>query len=459
MHVQEILPFHLFHYEGESYVINIEKMQAKTVDNQTAEALKGIASSPDMMLSPDLKEKLLSLELLMNDSLRRNSVIAYQQVPVTSMSLLVTQACNLRCVYCYEDKTNAIMDEVTAFQSVDWLIKHSGDMKCITISFFGGEPLLNFPLIKTVVEYAQERATEVGKKVWYSITTNGTLLNDEIICFLKDHNFSVQISFDGLKELQDAQRPYATGRGSYNSVVPKIKELLKVLPQTSAHAVIMGSTSPEAVKLSLQELGFNKVSAVMNSQSLFTTEQKDANPVRDTSSMFLSLNEEANAWYRLIRNRDYSELKMLTDRSGLYFVLQCLLHNTIRKYFCGAGRSFTAVTPSGDVYLCHRFVGMEEYILGNICNQELDNDIYHKNTVDINETCKNCFARYYCGGGCMHDNASSAGSIFTPEDKMCLVKRRELELGSAIVSRLTSEDLAFLIKEKIFSPKPCPFDF
>lgn len=459
MNVKEIMPFHLFQYNGKSYVINVEKMRAETVDDKTAETLSKIYDGQEKSETPDLQVKLHGLGLLLKEDNSKNPTKSQEHVPVTNIALLVTQGCNLRCVYCYEDKTNAIMDEKTAFQAVDWLIKQSGDMKSIRIIFFGGEPLLNFSLIKAVVEYVGERTRDAGKKVEFSITTNGTLLNDAIINFLKEYQFAISISFDGLKELQDAQRPYSTGSGSYDSIVPNIKKLLKVLPQASGHAVIMGNTSPDIVTDALQEIGFTRASAVMNSLSLFTTEQENIPPLRDTSTMVADLYEEAGTWLRLIDNRDYPSLKKLIGRGSLYKALLSLLHNTKKNYFCGAGRGLLAVSPSGDTYLCHRFVGMDEFILGNIDNLVLDNEIYHQSPVETNEKCKVCFARFYCGGGCKHDNASSCGSVFKPDERMCHVKRQELELAAVIVSQLTAEDLTYLVKEKIFPMKPCPFDF
>lgn len=378
---------------------------------------------------------------------------------ITHMSLLVTMACNLRCVYCYEDKTGAKMEEKTAHQAVDWLIKKSNDMKIIHIVFFGGEPLLNFPLIQSVVAYAEAETGKLGKKATFAITSNGTLLTDEINTFIKEHNFKVMISFDGTKELQDSQRPYSSGQGSYDRAVPRIKSLLDVMPNATGHSVIMGDTSPEVVRDALQDIGFHRVSVAMNSQSLFTDENSKEGPSRNTQSMLNALDEEAKVWHKLILERDVPSLKKLIGRNYLYGALLYQLHQGKKKYFCGAGRSMVSVTPSGDLYLCHRFVGMDEYKIGSIDQELLDFKDFDQSPVEANEICKACDARYYCGGGCKHDHVSATGDIHFPEEQMCNVKRRELELAAQVVGVLTPQERSWLIKEKVFPPKPCPLDF
>ncbi len=390
----------------------------------------------------------------------KNQEFMPSKAPITHMSLLITQACNLRCIYCYEDKVKATMNQKTAFSAVDWLIQKSEDMRIIHIVFFGGEPLLNFSLIKDVVQYANLAAYNAGKKAIFSITTNGVLLDDEKNQFLKEYQIRTMISFDGTKELQDLQRPFPTGVGSYDVVAPKIKKLLEVMPQTAGHAVITGDTSPETVKDALEEIGFRRVSVAINSQSLFSDHMSESEvSKRDTRSMLSALEEEAALWHNQIDERDFNALKRLIGRSNLYGALLYLLNDTKKRFFCGAGRNMTAVTPSGDIYLCHRFVGLADYKIGNIDRLELDLTDFDQSPVETNDVCRGCFARYYCGGGCKHDHLSSGGSIHRPEERMCLIKRRELELATTIVSRLSLADRNWLVTEKIVPPKPCPLDF
>jgi uncharacterized protein len=342
---------------------------------------------------------------------------------------------------------------------VDWLLEQSGKIKKLHISFFGGEPFLNFPMMKMVVEYARNRVQALGKDIEFNTTTNATLLGDEQIAFIKEHRMQVTVSFDGTKELQDAQRPYTNGRGSYDTTLFRIKKLLAAAPETAGHAIIVGTTDPKIVRDAMQEIGFAQVSVLPASQSLLAGEKDAKTLSRDTQEIFQSLDREANDWIDFVKKRDSEALKKLKGKSGLYLALITLLHNSKQRHACGAGLGLAAVSCAGDIYLCHRFVGRDEYKMGNVFEKGLNREEYQKNPATESGVCAACFARYYCAGGCKHDNAGSRGSIATPSADICRLKRRELELAASIVCRLSSEERAFLIKQDIFPPKPCPFDF
>jgi uncharacterized protein len=168
---------------------------------------------------------------------------------------------------------------------------------------------------------------------------------------------------------------------------------------------------------------------------------------------------EVKAWISNTKNRDVEALKILRSNSELAQSLLSFLHNQKKQYACGAGLKFVGVSCSGDIYLCHRFVGMEDYKLGNIFSKTLDREKYQESPITQMEECINCFAKHYCAGGCKHDNAGSCGSGFKPSEDMCQMKRREVELAAATVSMFNDGDRAFLMEYEIFPPKPCPLDF
>lgn len=466
MEQKVIKPYYLFNEQGKWYVINVEGMFAGTLDETTAGALAAITADPAAPLKPPLEEQLHELELLSAGGGQTPKAAKEPQkkpVPVTNMALFLTQSCNLKCVYCFGDGgkygTGGNMEEKTAFQAVDWLLEQAGKIKKLYIGFFGGEPFLNFPLMKAIVEYAEKRFQEMGKKVGFHTTTNATLLDDERIAFIKEHQMEVMVSFDGPKEIQDAQRPYANGAGTYDSTVPKIKKLLAVLPETPGHAVITGNSDPQLVKDALQEIGFTEISIAQVSPSLFTGEPDQIKPVRDTRIVLQEMEQEAQTWIRLTKSRDSAALKSLKARSGLYHGLISLLHNSKRRHACGAGRELVGVSCTGDIYLCHRFVGQDEYKLGSVFAKKLNREEYQKSPVTGDGICAACFAKYYCAGGCKHDHAASCGSTATPSEDICRLRRRELELAATITCRLEPEDKAFLVESQIFPPKPCPLDF
>lgn len=458
-----IKPFHLFKHQGYRCVINIEEMCAQSVDETTTEVLDKLNAESDAALQSGMAKHLTTLGLIANGGGQAKNDVKEKPVPIVNMALFLTQSCNLNCIYCYgeggEYGSGGNLEEKTAYQAVDWLIEQSGKKKKIHVGFFGGEPFLRFPMMKSVTEYAQRRVQEVNKAVDFHVTTNATLLDDEKIAFIKEHGISVMVSFDGPREIQDAQRPFANGKGSYDVIVPKIKKLLEKCPKTPAHAVITAHTDPQLVKNALREIGFTEVSIQPASASLFDEKSGQTKPDRDLDSVLKLMEQEAETWIEHTKNRDSQFLKKLMSNSQLYPGLLSFLYNAKKRYPCGAGLELVGVSCAGDVYLCHRFVGMDDYRLGNVFHHDLDREKYHKSPVTCVEVCGKCFARYYCAGGCKHDNAGSCGSVFKPSKDMCRLRRREAELAAYIVCLLTDEDRAFLAEHKIVPPKPCPLDF
>jgi uncharacterized protein len=460
-----IRPCHVFSHRGSRYAINSEDMTAFSMDDETAEAMEKLAADPDLALDPEVEGKIRELGVMSEAAGRAPKAgKADEPVPVVNMSLFLTQSCNLRCVYCYgeggEYGTGGSMDEKTAFQAVDWMVEQSGKIRKLHIGFFGGEPLLRFPLLKAIVGYAEKKVAEAGKIPAFHGTTNATLLDDEKIAFLKEHDITFMISFDGTRELQDRQRPFADGRGSYDSALPGIKKLLAAMPKIHGHAIITADTDPKIVRDALLEIGFQDISISPASRSLFAEKPGSEQQAARTCHVIDLMEEEAERWVASVKNRDIGDLKALKTCSELYYGIMSLLHNTRKFHACGAGLGLVAVACSGDVYLCHRFVGRDEYRLGSVFDRELKREEYQKSPVKgNNRLCTACFARYYCAGGCKHDNAGSCGSISKPPEDMCTKKCRELELSASVACRLDSADRAFLTGEEIFPPKPCPFDF
>ncbi len=459
MEQTSIKPYHLFNHEERTYLINIEEMTAAIVDEATVRLLEKIRTQTTPINGHVTLEELKKLGLLSDG--KEKAAVVQKEYPIVNLCLFLTQACNLNCVYCYGDGgaygTGGNMDEETAFKAVDWLIEQSGNMKQIHIGFFGGEPFLMFPLMKAIVEYARQRAAEAGKKVSFHATSNGTLFDDEVIDFIKEEEISVLVSFDGSREIQDAQRPFANGDGSYDATVPKIRKLLAAVPKTPGHSVLVGDTDPKLVKDALQEIGFTEISLVPASRSLFTDNREKE--TRDIRRLIQELNNQAKAWLDGTRRRDLHALKGLASKSELYQGMLSLLHNSKRRHACGAGLGMMAVSSVGDVYLCHRFVGQDDYKLGSIFEERLNRKEYQESPTINNPVCSVCFARYYCAGGCKHDNAGSCGSIAAPAEDVCRLRCHEMELAAVIVSNLTPPDKAFLIEQDVFPPKPCPLDF
>lgn len=444
MNNKAVQRYQVFHHKGHTYLIDIEEMSAKLL-NETSfpgpnDEDGGFYPVPGQAFPAP----------------------AIEAPPIIHMSLFLTQSCNLKCTYCYgeggEYGARGDMDEKTAFQAVDWLIKQSADMKTIKIKFFGGEPFLKFPLMKRIVAYAKKKSAEVGKKVMFNATTNATLLNDEVIAFLKEESISLLVSFDGPKELQDKQRPFANGEGSYDIILPNIKRLLEAVPDTLSNSVAVDGANHQKIKEAMHDIGFKEVGIIPVSP-LLDDHNKNEALTRNIQCTFEDIEQDAEEWLSLIHRRDSEALKDLGKSSELRRGISDLLNNRKEYFFCGAGLGVVAVAVTGDIYFCHRFVGTEEYKIGNIFENGLNRNRYLHSPALENETCVSCFARYYCAGGCKYDNASSRGSITTPPDDICELYRRRLEMAAYIVSNLTREDRIFLAEQDIFQFKPCPLDF
>lgn len=463
MNKKRLKQYHQFQHLGRQYVLNVAEMHAHAVDEAVARTLTRLTTAPAEPMDTLEEEQLATLGLLADGGPQKQKAAKRAPVPVVSATLFLTQSCNLKCTYCYGDEgkygAGGKMTEQTAFRAVDWLIEQSGKMKQIHIGFFGGEPFLNFPLMQAVVAYALQKAQATGKKVGFHAVTNGTMLDDEKVAFIDKHKISIQISFDGPREVQDAQRPFANGKGSYDAIVPRIKKLLAVAPKTHGHAVLSGDTDPKTIMDGMRAIGFSEVTINPASASLFDGKAGDDAHGRDFETVIASLELEAAGWASGIGNRDDEALRVLKSNSQLRPALICLLHNAKRTHPCGAGMGLVAVSSAGDVYLCHRFVGMDDYKLGSVFQQELDRAEFGQSPLTANAACTDCYARYYCAGGCKHDNASSSGSVFTPPEDICRLRRRELELAATISAGLDPAGRAYLLAQDIVPPKPCPLDF
>lgn len=461
MNAYVLKPHHFFQDRGKQFVLDVQDMKISAIDTQVADILAQLERVPDSQFEPSIREKLHELGLLAkrkaNTDTTSRKNFSKNSTSVSIATLLVTQSCNLRCAYCYgkygSNGMQGRMKKETALQAVDWLLRRAADKKQILVNFSGGEPFLSFPLMQQTVEYACKRGKEENKRVKFHVDTNGTLLDSESIAFIQEHNISLKISVDGPREVHDANRPFADGSGSYETVVQNCKKLLEIKPETQAHAVITGSQTPLLMKEALYNIGFRNISARLSSTSLFAGEVKINKSARDTRPLIQELEQEANLWLTHTQTRDRQSLEVLKCKSQLYGAITSLLNNRKRRRACVAGLGVVTIASNGDVYPCHRFVGTPEYRLGSIFREKMGRELYQK-SVDLNERCVNCFAKYYCGGGCMHDNAASSGSIDHPAEDMCRIKRRELELAARVVGNLNKGNRDYLIEQGVFPAVP-----
>jgi uncharacterized protein len=332
------------------------------------------------------------------------------EFPLQSMVLNVTNQCNLSCHYCYEfgeDKVatpegkKKFMDWETAKTSVDYFFDESRGRKSVHITFFGGETLMNFPLLRQVVDYARREADRRKVSIDFSLTTNATLLTPTIIEFLAENAIGVTVSIDGAKESQDAFRVFKNGRGSYDIIEPKIKELLakhKTRPiaarvTMTSHAMdVLGTYKHLKHTLGFHEVGFAPVTTSPN--RLYSIAPAGMDSVLGQFQILAG---------------EYLEHAKRGEHHGFSNVSDTLaeLHQGVNKALpCGAGLGLVGVGPSGDIAPCHRFVDSDAHNLGHVStgiDREKQAAFLKRGNIDSKYDCHTCWARPLCAGGCHHE--------------------------------------------------------
>ena len=364
--------------------------------------------------------------------------------PIKAMCLHVAHDCNLRCKYCFAStgdykEGRMLMSLETGKKALDFLIEKSGDRKFLEVDFFGGEPTVNFDVVKQLVEYGRSREAEANKKFRFTITTNGILLTDDMIDFINKEMNNVVLSIDGRKDVNDRLRVRADGSGSYDKIVPNFKKLVEKRG-SDKDWYVRGTYTKYNLDFSndvmhLYELGFDQISVepVMADPSMpYAITQSDLPRIFDEY-------EELSRKIRKIR----SEGKFI---NFFHFMLDldqgpCAIK---RLRGCGCGNEYVAVAPNGDIYPCHQFVGIEDYKLGSLndgsFNEELKKTFACAHVYSKPE-CKKCWAKFYCSGGCNANNYIYAGDIHNAYKLSCEIQKKRLECA-IFMKALTMLDTA-----------------
>ena len=354
--------------------------------------------------------------------------------PIKAMCLHIAHDCNLRCEYCFAAKGDfgqgrKLMPLETAKAAIDFLLENSGTRRNLELDFFGGEPLMNFDVVKETVRYARSREKEYGKNFRFTITTNGLLLDDDKIDFINREMSNVVLSIDGRKEINDQLRVTPGGKGSYDVIVPKYQRLVERRGDKDYY--VRGTftrLNPDFTKdvLHLYELGFDQISI---------------EPVVSDPHLPYALTEEdipaVFAEYERLA-QTIIELKRKGSKINFFHFMLDLDQGPCaikRLRGCGCGNEYVAVTPEGDIYPCHQFVGMDGWKLGSLHGQPIDGEMkadFATANVYSKEKCRECWARFYCSGGCNANNLQYAGNIRSPHTLSCELEKKRLECAIMI---------------------------
>ena len=353
-----------------------------------------------------------------------------QSAPIKALCLHVSHDCNLRCQYCFASTGDfgtgrKIMDIETAKRAIDFVIQRSGSRRNIEVDFFGGEPLMAMDTVKATVAYARSIEKKAGKCFRFTITTNGVLLDDENIDYINREMSNAVLSLDGRPQVNDRMRKTVNGKGSYEVIVPKFQKL--VAGRGTKDYYLRGTFTHYNLDFAedvmhMADLGFRNVSV---------------EPVVGEETCGYALKDEDLPVVLEQYEKLAEKLKDRTDVNFFHFNVDLAQGPCVIKRLrgCGAGCEYVAVTPEGDIYPCHQFVGNPAYKIGSLSDGSFDMELSHRFSclnIYTREECRDCWARFYCSGGCSASNLLVNGDIKKPNHVGCEMERKRLECAIAL---------------------------
>ena len=400
----------------------------------------------DVYESQDIEDALSDIqELIDNEELFTKDVyreyvtdFKNRKTVVKALCLHIAHDCNLACQYCFAEEgeyhgRRALMSFEVGKKALDFLIANSGSRRNLEVDFFGGEPLMNWQVVKQLVEYGRSQEKIHNKHFRFTLTTNGVLLNDEIMEFCNREMGNVVLSLDGRKEVNDKMRPFRNGAGSYDLIVPKFRKFAD--SRNQANYYVRGTFTRNNLDFSrdvlhFADLGFKQMSiepVVASPDKPYAIREEDLPTI---------LQE-----YDILAKEYVKRHKEGRGFQFFHFMIDLNQGPCVAKRLsgCGSGTEYLAVTPWGDLYPCHQFVGQEDFLLGNV-DQGITNtkvrDEFKLCNVYAKDKCRDCFARFYCSGGCAANSYNFHGSITDAYDIGCEMEKKRVECSIMIKAAL-----------------------
>ncbi len=399
---------------------------------EVREALEEILELKEagMLYAPDIYETYTG------DFKKRETV-------VKALCLHIAHDCNLACKYCFAEEgeyhgRRALMSLETGKKALDFLVANSGNRVNLEVDFFGGEPLMNWQVVKDLVAYGRSLEEPNHKKFRFTLTTNGVLLDDEVMEFANREMANVVLSIDGRREVHDRMRPHRGGQGSYGEIVPKFQKLAESRNQMNYY--VRGTFTRYNLDFAedvvhLADLGFEQISV-----EPVVAEPSDDYALREEDIPGLLAEYDRLAAELLERRkagRPVNFFHFMIDLEGGPCVAK-------RLSGCGSGTEYLAVTPWGDLYPCHQFVGKEEFRMGSVDEGVTRTDLrdeFKSCNVYAKEKCRDCFAKFYCSGGCAANSYNFHGNINDAYDLGCELQRKRIECAIMIKAALAGEEM------------------
>ena len=390
----------------------------------------------------ELEEK----ELLFTEDVFKDVIIDFKKrkTVVKALCLHIAHDCNLACKYCFADEgeyhgqKRELMSLEVGKQAIDFLIENSGNRVNLEVDFFGGEPLMNWDVVKKTVEYGRSLEEKYDKKFRFTLTTNGILLNDEILDFANKEMSNIVLSIDGRKEINDLMRPTRNNHGSsYDIIMPKFKKVAESRNQMNYY--VRGTFTHNNLDFSedvlhLADEGFEQISV-----EPVVAQPTDSYAIRQEYIPFIC------EQYDILAKEIIKRKKAGKGFNFFHFMIDINGGPCVAKRLsgCGSGCEYLAVTPWGDFYPCHQFVGNEDFLMGNVDDGIVRPDIrdmFKNSNVYSKEKCKNCFAKFYCSGGCAANSYNFHGNINDAYDVGCELQKKRIECAIMIRAAMAEEE-------------------
>ncbi len=385
-------------------------------------------------------QSLVDAEQLFTEDIFQTEILDFKKrkTVVKALCLNVSHDCNLACKYCFAGQgeyhgDRALMSYEVGKQALDFLVANSGSRKNLEVDFFGGEPLMNLDVVKQLVEYGRSIEEEKGKKFRFTLTTNGVLLDDDFVEYANKELKNVVLSIDGRKEVNDRMRPTRNGKGSYDIIMPKFKEFAK---KRQGEYYIRGTFTHNNLDfcddvVNFIEEGFKEISmepVVAAPEEPYAIREEDVPVIKEQYDKLAKILVD-----KAKEGKPVNFFHFNIDLAGGPCVYK-------RLSGCGSGTEYLAVTPWGDLYPCHQFVGQEDFKLGDVWHG-IDNEKiveeFKCNNVYAKDKCKNCFARFYCSGGCAANAYQFHNKILEAYDIGCELEQKRIECALMMKAALS----------------------
>ena len=433
---------HVFNYKDKNYIYDVGSGSLHESDKPTADYLKakaeGQAVDITYLTDEQIQEAIQDCEALKAQGLLfKDEIKTYpmKSNEIKALCIHICHDCNFRCRYCFADEgaycsTRESMSFETAKAAVDFLIANSGKRKVLEMDFFGGEPLMNFDVLKQTVYYAKEAGAKAGKKFLFTTTTNALLLSDEVIEFFNAEMENVVLSLDGRKEVHDAIRKSINGKGTFDLIIDKIKKFISLRGDKSYY--VRGT-------FTAKNLDFSKDVLFIAEQGVDSISMEPV--VTDIDDLQIK-KEHLPAIEREYETLCEAYLQKHAEGKGFnFFHFNIDLEGGVclskRVSACGAGNEYFSVVPNGDLYPCHQFASDKEFRMGSVFTGIERTDIREKfktSCLFTRKKCENCFAKFICSGGCSANNYHFNGDIDEPYETTCAMMKKRVECAMHILA-------------------------